>query len=343
MSAVLVTGGAGYVGSHTVKALAAAGYDVVVVDDLSAGHAEAVHGLATAFPQRTIELVQTDIADGDAVRGALRRSKATAVLHFAARLLVGESVQKPLDYYHANVTKTMALLGAMAAEGVGRLIFSSTCATFGEPQVVPIDEQHPQRPINTYGETKLAIERALPHLERAHGLRSVALRYFNAAGADPDGLLGEDHDPEEHLIPLAIRAARGSGQLTVYGDDYPTPDGTCIRDYVHVADLADAHVSALRMLERGGASAAYNLGHGEGISVRQIIDAVGRVTGRPVPHRVGARRPGDPATLIASSGRAKRELEWTPRLSSVDEIIRTAWQWHSRHPQGYAGRTAGRI
>jgi UDP-glucose-4-epimerase GalE len=207
---------------------------------------------------------------------------------------------------------------------------------------VPIDEQHPQRPINTYGETKLAIERALPHLERATGMRSVALRYFNAAGADPDGLLGEDHDPEEHLIPLAIRAARGDGQLTVYGDDYPTPDGTCIRDYVHVGDLADAHVAALRTLERGGPSAAYNLGHGEGISVRQIIDAVGRVTGQPVPHRVGARRPGDPATLIAASGRARRELAWTPRLSSVDEIIRTAWQWHSRHPRGYASQAAGR-
>jgi UDP-glucose-4-epimerase GalE len=342
MSAVLVTGGAGYVGSHTVKALAAAGYDVIVCDDLSAGHAEAVEALAAAFPQRTIKLVRADIADNEAVRGALRQSKATAVLHFAARLLVGESVAKPLDYYHANVTKTVALLGAMAAEGVGRLIFSSTCATFGEPQIVPIDEQHPQRPINTYGETKLAIERALPHLERATGMRSVALRYFNAAGADPDGLIGEDHEPEEHLIPLAIRAARGRGQLTVYGDDYPTPDGTCIRDYVHVTDLADAHVAALRMLERGGASAAYNLGHGEGISVRQIIDAVGRVTGHPVPHQVGARRPGDPATLIAASGRAKRELQWAPRLSSVDEIIRTAWQWHSRHPQGYASRAAGR-
>jgi UDP-glucose-4-epimerase GalE len=343
MSSVLVTGGAGYVGSHTVKALAAAGYDVVVYDDLSAGHAEAVERLAAALPARRIELVVGDIADAGAVRQALERVGASAVLHFAARLLVGESVRQPLDYYLANVTKTLALLRAMTESGVGRFIFSSTCATFGEPVTTPMDETHPQRPINPYGETKLAVERALPHVERATGLRWVALRYFNAAGADADGLIGEDHDPEEHLVPLAIRAAGGGTPLTIFGDDYPTPDGTCIRDYVHVADLADAHVRALRALEDGAASTAYNLGNGEGMSVRQVIDAVGRVTGTAVPHRVGPRRPGDPARLVASSLRARTELGWQPRASQVDEIVRTAWEWHRRHPHGYAGRVdAGR-
>ena len=337
MSGVLVTGGAGYVGSHAVKALAAAGYDVVVCDDLSAGHPEAVERLAAAFPKRRITLLRADIADTDAVAAALRSSQATAVLHFAARLLVGESVQKPLDYYYANVTKTMALFRAMEQTGVRRLIFSSTCATFGQPQTSPMAEDHPQRPINTYGETKLAIERALPHLERAFGLKSIALRYFNAAGADPDGLIGEDHEPEEHLIPLALRALAGGRALTVFGDDYPTPDGTCIRDYVHVTDLADAHVAALRALESGAASTAYNLGNGEGISVREIISAVERVTGRAVPHQVGPRRPGDPDRLVAASGRARRELDWQPRLHQVDDIIHTAWRWHERHPRGYKG------
>jgi UDP-glucose-4-epimerase GalE len=337
MSAVLVTGGAGYVGSHAVKALAAAGYDVVVFDNLSAGHAGAVDRLAAAFPARRIELVRADIGDTPQLTETLRDRRATAVLHFAARLLVGESVAKPIDYYAANVGGTMSVLRAMSDAGVKHLIFSSTCATFGEPHRIPIDEDHPQRPINPYGETKLAIERALPHLERAAGIRSVVLRYFNAAGADPDGRIGEDHDPEEHLIPLALRAAQGHGSLTIFGDDYPTPDGTCLRDYVHVDDLADAHVAALRALENGAASRAYNLGNGEGISVRQIIDMVGELTGRPVPHHVGPRRPGDPARLVASSARARQELNWTPRLSSVHEIIRTAWQWHSQHPRGFAG------
>jgi UDP-glucose-4-epimerase GalE len=200
---------------------------------------------------------------------------------------------------------------------------------------VPIDEAHPQRPINPYGETKLAVERALPHVERATGIRSVALRYFNASGADPDGLLGEDHDPEEHLIPLAIAAARGGPPLTIYGDDYDTPDGTCVRDYVHVTDLADAHVAALSALERGAASAAFNLGSGDGVTVRQVVEAVGRVAGRPVPHAVGPRRPGDPARLVAANGRARRELGWTPRHQSLDAIVGTAWRWHERHPHGY--------
>lgn len=341
MSTVAVMGGAGYVGSHAVKALAAAGYDVVVYDNLSAGHASAVDRLAEAFPARSIRLVTGDILDQPAVLAALRSSGATAVMHFAARLLVGESVREPIGYYRANVGGTMSVLGAMAEAGVSRLVFSSTCATFGEPQTATIDETHPQRPINAYGETKLAIERALPHVERATGLRSITLRYFNAAGADPDGLIGEDHEPEEHLIPLAIAAANGGRPLTVFGEDYPTPDGTCLRDYVHVADLAAAHVASLRKLEAGDASGQYNLGTGIGMSVREVIDTVSRVVGRAVPHQVGPRRAGDPARLVASNERARRDLGWDPRLGTLDAIVETAWQWHARHPQGYGDRRAG--
>jgi UDP-glucose 4-epimerase len=340
MSVVLVTGGAGYVGSHAVKALAAGGRDVVVFDDLSAGHAAAVERVAAASPARSVRLVEGDILDREALGRALRESGAGAVMHFAARLLVGESVREPVGYYRANVTGTMNVLEAMAGEGVGHLVFSSTAATFGEPVSVPIDESHQQVPINAYGETKLAVERALPHVERATGIRFGVLRYFNAAGADPDGLLGEDHEPEEHLIPLAIRAASGGTPLTVFGEDYDTPDGTCVRDYVHVADLADAHLLALARLEAGGPSGAYNLGGGSGVSVRQVIETVGRVAGRPVPHSIGPRRPGDPARLVASNARARAELGWAPSRSELSTIVETAWRWHDRHPSGY--RSASR-
>jgi UDP-glucose-4-epimerase GalE len=343
MSTVAVMGGAGYVGSHTVKALAAAGYDVVVFDNLSAGHAAAVDRLARAFPDRSIRLVTGDILDQQAVRSALTESNATAVLHFAARLLVGESVRDPISYYRANVGGTLSVLEAMAEAGIGRLVFSSTCATFGEPVAPTIDETHPQRPINAYGETKLAIERALPHVERAHGIRAITLRYFNAAGADPDGLIGEDHQPEEHLIPLAIAAAYGGKPLTVFGDDYATPDGTCLRDYVHVSDLADAHLASLRRLEAGAASAQYNLGTGTGMSVREVIETVARVTGRPVAHGIGPRRPGDPARLVASNARARRDLDWDPRLGALESIVETAWRWHDGHPAGYGDRQAGSL
>ncbi len=335
MSTVLVTGGAGYVGSHAVKALAAAGYDVVVYDNLSAGHADAVARVAGAFSGRSISLVQGDILDTPRLVDALKTSRAIAVMHFAARLLVGESVREPIGYYQNNVTGTLSLLDAMATAGVGYFVFSSTAATFGEPVTTPIDEQHPQRPINPYGETKLAVERALPHIERARGIRSVTLRYFNAAGADPNGLIGEDHRPEEHLIPLAIAATRGGRPLTIYGRDYDTPDGTCLRDYVHVSDLADAHVASLKRLESGGASASYNLGNGIGMSVQQVVNTVGSVSGRPVPHSVGPRRPGDPARLVASNTRARQELGWTPRLGDLETIIRTACAWHERMPHGY--------
>jgi UDP-glucose-4-epimerase GalE len=339
VSVVLVTGGAGYVGSHAAYELALAGHDVVLFDDLSAGHVEAADRLTRAFPAGRVSFVRGDIGDAIAVGRALRESTATAVLHFAARALVAESVAQPLAYYRTNLTGTLTLLSAMVDAGVDRFVFSSTCATFGEPVQMPIDETHPQRPVNAYGETKLAVERALPHLERATGLRSVALRYFNAAGAHPSGLIGEDHAPEAHLIPRAVAAAMGRGPLAVFGTDYPTPDGTCIRDYVHVTDLAAAHLRALARLEAGGASGAYNLGSGQGASVRQVIDCVARVTGREVPFTFEPRRAGDPAVLVAASDLARRELGWTPKFDSLDGIVSTAWAWHERHPFGY--RTPG--
>jgi UDP-glucose 4-epimerase len=336
---VLVAGGAGYVGSHAVKALAASGYDVVVYDNLVAGHREAVDRIIAAFPARTITFVQGDILDGPLVRRTLESTGASAVMHFAALLSVAGSVRDPFAYYRNNVIGTMTVLEAMAHAGGRHFVFSSTCATFGEPQTPTIDEAHPQRPINAYGETKLAVERALPHIETATGIRSIALRYFNASGADPDGLIGEDHQPEEHIIPRAIAAVRGGEGLTLFGDDYPTEDGTCIRDYVHVSDLAEAHVAALRRLEGGGPSGRFNLGSGNGMTVKQVLDAVGRVAGVPVPYTMGPRRPGDPARLVASSGLARRELGWTPRLGDLEAIVRTAWTWHTSHPDGYGRRT----
>ncbi len=335
---VLVTGGAGYIGSHAVQALAAAGHDVWVFDNLSAGHAEAVGRLQAVFPDRRLTLVQGDITDGAAVTQALRASAAAAVMHFAARLSVGESMREPAAYYRTNVSGTLTVLEAMATCGVRHFVFSSTAATFGEPQHTPIDETHPQVPMNPYGETKLVVERALAHLERATGLTSVIFRYFNAAGADPGGLIGEDHTPEDHLIPRAILAALGGDPLRIFGDDYPTADGTCLRDFVHVSDLADAHVAGLRRLLAGGASAAYNLGMGDGVSVREVVEMVARVAGRPVPHVMAPRRAGDPARLVASSQKARTELGWAPTRGALETIVRTAWQWHTRHPQGYRTR-----
>ncbi len=337
MSVVLVTGGAGYVGSHAVKTLAAAGYDVVVYDDLSAGHAESVERIAAAHPDRRVTLVRGDILDTPAVRQALRDTGASAVMHFAAKLSVGESVREPFLYYRVNVGGALSVLQAMAEAGVKAFVFSSTAATFGEPETTPIDETHPQRPINPYGESKLAVERLFPHMERAFGIKCIALRYFNAAGADETGIIGEDHHPEEHLIPLAVAAVRGGKALTVFGDDWNTPDGTCIRDYIHVSDLADAHVASLKRLQSGGASGFFNLGSGDGMSVRQVIDAVSRAAGAAVPYSIGPRRAGDPARLVASNSRARAELGWTLRRASLDMIVRTAWQWHERQPRGYSG------
>jgi UDP-glucose-4-epimerase GalE len=327
--AVLVTGGAGYIGSHAAKALARAGYRVVVFDNLAAGHRGAV---------KWGELVEGDVTDRDAVAAALTRHRVSAVMHFAAFLDVGESVRDPAKYYRTNFGGALAVLEAMAGAGVHAFVFSSTCATYGEPIETPIAESHPQNPINSYGESKLAVERALPHFERAHGIHSMSLRYFNASGADPDGEIGEDHSPEIHLIPRAIDAATGGPALQVFGDDYPTPDGTCLRDYVHVTDLADAHVKALEATVETGKSAAYNLGTGRPHSVREIIAAVERVSGREVPWRLAPRRPGDPAVLYAAPGKAQAELHWTPCYGELDAIVGTAWAWHHAHPHGHADR-----
>ena len=330
MTSVLVTGGAGYIGSHAVKALKAAGNRAIIYDNLSAGHREAAR-YADGF-------VEGDIHQTDRVRRACSDYEVDAVMHFAAWLSVSDSVRDPSGYYRNNVVGALSVLDAMAAEGVNRLVFSSTAAVFGNPVETPITEDHPKAPINAYGETKLAVERALPHYETAHGIRSVVLRYFNAAGADPEGELGEDHSPEPHLIPRAIDAALGRDTFQIFGDDYDTPDGTCLRDYIHVTDLADAHILALESLRAGGASARYNLGNGRPTSVKEVVDSVARVVGRQVPLSMGPRRPGDPGVLFASSARIKRELGWKPRFEDVDTIVRTAWQWRESHPQGY--RTA---
>ncbi len=324
---VLVIGGAGYIGSHAVKALRADGADVIVYDDLSAGHRAAAR-FATG-------LVEGDTHDSSKLRQTLRQYDVDAVMHFAARASVGESVRDPIGYYRNNVLGTLSVLAAMAAENVTRLVVSSTAAVFGNPVQTPIGEDHPKQPINPYGETKLAVERALPHFERAYGIRFSVLRYFNAAGADPDGDLGEDHSPELHLIPRAIDAAAGRGTFEVFGNDYPTPDGTCLRDFIHVTDLAEAHLLALDALRAGAPSSHYNLGNGKPTSVREVIDAVGRVVGRKVPFAVAPRREGDPAILFASSERISRELGWRPRLYDLNTIVETAWRWRERHPSGY--------
>jgi UDP-glucose-4-epimerase GalE len=332
---VLVTGGAGYIGSHAVKALVASGRRVVVYDDLSAGHREAV-----AAAGADVRLVVGDIRDTARVRQALSDHGAGAVMHFAAWLVVPDSVVDPLGYYRNNVTGALSVLEAMVSTGVTRFVFSSTCAVYGDPVDVPMTETHPTRPVNAYGETKLAVERALAHLERAHGLRSIALRYFNAAGADPDGVLGEDHAPEIHLVPRALAAAAGGPPLQVFGDDYETPDGTCQRDYIHVTDLAAAHCRALDVLEAGGASGVFNLGTGRPHSVREVVRSVERVTGRAVPCVVSPRRAGDPARLFAATDRARSVLGWVPRFTDLDAIVETASRWHWAHPAGYRGGAA---
>ena len=332
MSGVLVTGGAGYIGSHAVKALVQADHRVVVYDNFSAGHREA----AVRASGGTAVVVDGDIGDTTRVRETIVANGIDAVMHFAAWLSVADSVRDPAGYYRNNVIGTVSVLEAMAATGVKHLVFSSTAAVFGNPEVTPISEDHPKRPINTYGETKLAIERALPHYERAYGIRSMALRYFNAAGADPEGVIGEDHDPEYHVIPRAIDAALGRGVFHVLGEDYDTPDGTCLRDYVHVTDLAAAHLLALAALRERAASTTYNLGNGRPTSVRAILDSVARVTGHAVPYLPAPRRAGDPGILFASSERIRRELGWKPAFEEVDTIVETAWRWRERHPRGYA-------
>ncbi len=329
MARYLVTGGAGYVGSHTVLALLDRGESVVVLDDLSKGHRAALPAGAA--------LVEGRCDDAEAVAAAFARGPFEAVLHFAALSLVGESMQQPMRYLRENLSGVTTVLDAAAKHGCRKFVLSSTAALFGFPDRVPIPEDAPLAPASAYGESKLICERALAWAEQVHGIRSAALRYFNAAGADPAGRAGEDHDPETHLIPLAIGAALGSRPpLTVFGADYDTPDGTCIRDYVHVSDLAEAHLRVLPLLDQR--SVRFNLGNGTGYSVKQVIAAVEAVTDRPVPHSFGPRRAGDPAALVAASDRLRAEAGWSPRFAALEEIVRTAFNWHRAHPGGYGGR-----
>ncbi len=320
---ILVTGGAGYIGAHACKALSKAGYEPVAYDNLVYGHREAV---------RWGPLIEGDLADRPLLAETIARHQISAIMHFAAYAYVGKSIEKPEKYFHNNVVNSLGLMETMLATGVKRIVFSSTCATYGLPESMPIREDMPQHPVNPYGESKLMIERALHWHGLAHGIRHVALRYFNAAGADPAGEIGEAHQPETHLIPLILDVALGRrAQIDVFGTDYPTPDGTAIRDYIHVQDLAEAHVLALRYLEGGGESVALNLGTGEGHSVRATIEAARRVTGRSIAARDTARRPGDPPVLVADATRARQTLGWTPSLAAIERIIETAWVWHQRH------------
>jgi len=326
---VLVTGGAGYIGSHACKILARAGYRPVVFDNMSRGHREAV---------RWGPLVEGNLADRGRLTAALVEHRVSAVMHFAAYAYVGESVADPAIYYRNNLGGTLSLLDAMREAGVGKIVFSSTCATYGTPDSVPIRETAPQLPVNPYGETKLAIERALRWYGDAYGLRSVSLRYFNASGADPDGEIGELHEPETHLVPLVLQAALGQrAQIDIYGTDYPTPDGTAIRDYIHVQDLAEAHLGALEHLADGGESAALNLGTGRGHSVREVVRVAEAVSGRPIAWRDTARRPGDPPVLVADPSLAAELLGWRARVSDLETILRTALAWH----MSLADRSAG--
>jgi UDP-glucose 4-epimerase len=324
---ILVIGGAGYVGSHTVRQLVRTGHDVFIYDNLSRGHRESV-------PKGTF--IEGELADRPFLAQVLRKHRIEAVMHFAAFALVGESVAEPAMYYQNNVSAPLELLEAMRAEGVWRIVFSSTTATYGQPEKIPIDESTIQQPINPYGFTKLVFEHALTDYAAAYGFGCAALRYFNAAGASPDGDIGEDHDPESHLIPLVLQTALGQrANIGIFGDDYPTPDGTCIRDYIHVDDLADAHLRALQLLEPG-TNLQLNLGTGHGHSVKEVIDACRRVSGHSIPASITTRRPGDPAELVADSRLAQSVLGWQPHYTDIESIVRTAWAWHQSHPRGFS-------
>jgi len=323
---ILIVGGAGYIGSQTAKAVARAGLEPVVLDNLVYGH---------RWAARWGPLVQGDIGDRAVLDRVFAEHRVTAVIHFAAYAYVGESVEHPRKYFHNNVVGTLALLDALVDHGIRDIVFSSTCATYGEPVTVPMAEDHPQKPINPYGESKLAVERILHWYQRAYALRYAALRYFNAAGADPEGEIGEDHDPETHLIPLAIGAAlRRAPELKIFGTDYPTPDGTAIRDYIHVADLADAHLLALGRLQQGDVALALNLGTGTGHSVREVVASIEKISGRKVPRVEVDRRAGDPPSLIADASAAKERLGWRPKYAELDSIVEHAFRWQAQLRQG---------
>ncbi len=326
--AVLVLGGAGYIGSHTVYALCEAGREVVVVDNLETGHQEAVHEKAAFY--------QGDISDTAFLHHVLRRESIDGVIHFAAYSIVAESMRDPLKYYENNVCKTKKMLEVLLESGVQDVVFSSTAAVYGEPNRVPISEQDPTEPTNPYGATKLAMEQMFRWVANTGNLRFVSLRYFNACGAHQDGKIGEAHPTETHLIPLLLQVANGKRDaVAVFGCDYPTQDGTCVRDYIHVADLADAHILALDYLKDGGKSDIFNLGNGVGFSVKEVIETARRVTGHAIPVQISERREGDPARLVASSQKAKNVLGWKPRYHQLEEMVETAWRWHRRHPEGY--------
>lgn len=325
--AVLVTGGAGYIGSHTVAELIEKNEEVIVVDNLEKGHKDAVLGG---------KLIVGDLRDKEFLEKLFSENDIEAVIHFAAYIEVGESVANPLKFYNNNVIATLNLLTAMKDAGVNKIVFSSTAATYGEPESVPIVETDKTFPTNPYGDTKLAVEKALKWADNAYGMKHVVLRYFNASGAHKSGNIGEDHSPESHLIPLIIQAALGKREsIKIFGNDYKTPDGTCVRDYIHVSDLANAHFLALQRLRKGEESQIYNLGNGKGFSVKEVIDVVRKVTGRPIKAEDSPRRPGDPAILVASSEKIKKELGWKPGMDDLETIVSTAWEWHKNHPNGY--------
>ena len=327
--AILVLGGAGYIGSHTVYELIDAGRDVVVADNLLTGFREAVHPKARFY--------QADIRDRKAMDELFEKEQIEGVIHFAASSQVGESMSDPLKYYDNNLCGTACLLQSMVAHGVDKIVFSSTAATYGEPEQVPIRESDRTEPTNCYGETKLAMEKMMRWTSQAHGLRYVALRYFNACGAHSSGLIGEAHNPETHLIPVILQVPNGKREkISIFGDDYATPDGTCIRDYIHVTDLAQAHILALDYLLNGGENNVFNLGNGVGFSVKEVIDVARAVTGHPIPAQVSPRRAGDPAQLVASSEKAKTVLGWKPQYNDLNTIVSSAWAWHKSHPNGYA-------
>jgi UDP-glucose 4-epimerase len=322
---ILVTGGAGYIGSHAVLALRDAGYEVVILDNLVYGHRELVEKVLK------VELIQGDTGDRALLDQLFKTREFAAVMHFAAYAYVGESVSQPAKYYRNNVVGTLTLLEAMCEAGIKNFVFSSTCATYGVPQQIPISENQPQQPINPYGMSKLMVEKILSDFEHAYGLRSVRFRYFNAAGADPQGRLGEDHEPETHIIPLVLLTAMGKREsISVFGTDYDTPDGTCIRDYIHVTDLAQAHILGLEHLLKAGSSEVFNLGNGQGFSIQQVIEAARVVTGRPIPVTLADRRPGDPPILVGSGEKAKRLLGWQPQYADLETILEHAWQWHQK-------------
>jgi len=323
--AILVTGGAGYIGSHAVLALQQAGYEVVILDNLVYGHQDLVDQALH------VKLVVGDTNDRELLDRLFASHKFAAVMHFAAYAYVGESVTKPDKYYRNNVVGTLTLLEAMTAASIDKFVFSSTCATYGVPNQVPIPEDHPQNPINPYGATKLMVERILADFDQAYNLKSVCFRYFNAAGADPEGRLGEDHAPETHLIPLVLMTALGKqDSISILGTDYPTPDGTCIRDYIHVTDLAQAHVQGLEYLLKGGASEVFNLGNGSGFSVKEVIESARQVTGKPIAAVEHDRRPGDPPALVGSGEKARTVLGWKPEYPDISQILTHAWQWHQK-------------